>query len=630
VTRAAALCAAAAAVVYSVRAHAQVELQTRLSAPVVEQNQPFQLQLRATLEGASSPPQNPRLQVPAGIALQGPSLAPETRVTIVNGRMMQSSGVTATWVLVASRPGRYRIGPPSIEIAGKIARGEAKTVEVVAPGTLPQGPGGIPGRAPFDPFGFFDPFRGFPRFPFPFDDPQAAEPQQPTYPPELAVESAPDPIAFVIGKARPQRVVVGQAVQFGAYAYGGRGRFGIETATEPSRAGFVAHYDKEPATAYEVPIGDRVFIGVRAYSLVLFPIQAGTLRIGSMRLGFSGRNYAGATPGQLLVRESPPIDVEVVEPPMRGRPPGYRVGDVGQYTLTASVDPPKVRQGEAVSVVAKLEGTGNVPTKLNVPLQTDVEWQEPTSTESFEVTDGTVRGQRVFTFVVKLDRAGKIDLGELTLPFYDPERKRYSIARAALGSVEVTPTANPSRAAAAGSAPTAEKHDRLHGVLPPPPGLRALPARKRPLTDRPYFWTLLALGPLGVLVASGLVHAGGKLSARLRARRETPAEHASREVSIAREAHARGDSGATAAAVERAVHFAIEGATGLKSRGVLRSELARELQRRGFSQELATRAVALLEQTESARFVGPEATSTSNLAADAGEFVRSALRVRQS
>jgi hypothetical protein len=133
-----------------------------------------------------------------------------------------------------------------------------------------------------------------------------------------------------------------------------------------------------------------------------------------------------------------------------------------------------------------------------------------------------------------------------------------------------------------------------------------------------------------VLVASGLVHAGGRLSERLRARRETPAEHASREVSTAREAHARGDSGATAAAVERAVHFAIEAATGVKSRGILRSELARELQRRGFSQELAAHAVSLLEQTESARFVGPEAAAPGDLAADAGEFVRSALRVRQS
>lgn len=610
----------AALITLALPTSAQVQLQTRLSSPVVQENESFQIQLRASIEGGQAAPQNPRLSVPPGITVQGPNLAPETRVTIVNGRMMQSSGLTATWVLNAARSGKYRIGPPSMEIGGKRAEGEAKTVEVVPAGTARGRPGGIPGRVPFDPFDFFDPFRGFQRFPLPFDD--AGEPEPPSHPPEFAVESAPDPLAFVTAKVSPTRVVVGQAVRFGVYAYGSQGPFQVQTATEPSRAGFIAYQDTAEPNVYEVPIGDRRFISRKIYSLVLFPIEAGTLRVGATRIGFSGRNYPPPPSATLLTRESQPLDVVVTEPPLRGRPPGYRIGDVGHYTLTAAVDPRIVRQGESVSVVAKLEGTGNVPPKLNVPLQSGVDWQEPTHIEKIDSTDGVVHGQRIFTYVVKLERAGQIDLGELTLPFYEPERRRYSLAKAALGSVQVTP--NP-KAANTQPAPAASE-DRLRGVLDPPKTLRKLPSPAVPLTDRIGFWLILALGPMSVLTASGLLRVGAMISSRLRARRETPSEKALQEVLTARAAERRGDFLAAASAIERAVHLAIEAASGLKSRAVLRSELASVLREHGFSEELANSAVALLQETENTRFIGAT-SSAPELGSRAETFVRSALRI---
>src|SRR5690606_35710827 len=117
-------------------------------------------------------------------------------------------------------------------------RGQVVVVEVV-----PEGTGGRarrpPGRTPldpFDPFGMFrrlDPFGG-PRFGQlpPFD----ALPQDvPPVPEELQTSRALDPIAFLVAKAKPTRVVLGQQLSLNIYAYGARGDFQSLGSTEPSR-----------------------------------------------------------------------------------------------------------------------------------------------------------------------------------------------------------------------------------------------------------------------------------------------------------------------------------------------------------------------------------------------------------
>jgi hypothetical protein len=54
--------------------------------------------------------------------------------------------------------------------------------------------------------------------------------------------------------------------------------------------------------------------------------------------------------------------------------------------------------------------------------------------------------------------------------------------------------------------------------------------------------------------------------------------------------------------VERALHHAIEGATGLKSRGVLLADLPREIEARGVGPDLAAQIGEALAACESIRF----------------------------
>ncbi len=595
---------ACALFVVSQPAHA-LEVQTQVSARRVGVGESFYVQLTVTNDGQSgNRVSDAHLPLPPGMSAAQPTASPQSQVSIINGQMSQRSGVTVTWTVTVSRPGSFRVGPPSVLFAGEHAQGQSIPIEVVDGGTGGPAPGA---RRGFDPFDFLDPFgRGSSPFPpgfnfkSPFDDDTNEQTEQePAYPEELRVDKPPDPAAFVRATLAPDRVYVGQQVTLKVFAYGGRGAFSLSNMNEPSHADFLA-FDASPDQfkAYLVPSGGVRYIAGKLRELPLFPLHAGVLRAGHMKMEFGGRGYAnGANPG--LLRESNWAQVIVSEPPLQNRPPGYKIGDVGDYKLTAAVEPRDIMAGEAISVVATLSGVGSVPFSIQTPEHSGVEWLEPALTEKVEPKAGVVQGSRTFRYVVKINEPGKLDLGEVTLPYFDPKQRDYVIARAALGSLNVRVNPN-AKAAAAEPKP----NDRLADVLTKPRlALGAYPRAPSPLGDRPLFWLALLIGPLGVVTAgvvvSGVSHARRRLEER-GSSLTTQLETALRE---AREL-AKTDPSGSVSAVERAVFLAIELKLGLKARAILKSELASTLTARGLRSERALALTKVLQDVDTLRFVG--------------------------
>jgi hypothetical protein len=394
-------------------------------------------------------------------------------------------------------------------------------------------------------------------------------------------------------------VVVGQQVTLRAYAYGGRGGFNLENPTEPSHADFLAiESGPENVHPFLVPVGGTRFIAVKIRELPLFPLHAGTLRAGNTKAAFVGRGYPASPGSQGLKRESNWAEVTVVEPPLRGRPPGYKIGDVGEYQLSATVEPRQILAGESIAVVGTLSGIGNVPFKIQTPESRGVEWQEPSLTEKMETSNGVVQGSRTFSYVVRLNEVGNIDLGELTLPYYDPKRRQYEIARAALGTIEVK--ANPN---AKVTHDEPKPDDRLAGVLRPRDTLGAGARLRQPLTDSRSFWAALLLAPFGVVLAGGAVSAAARARAKLRERGSSLEAQLGAALDDAKRL-APSDSQASVAAVERAVFLAIELKLNLKARAILKAELARTLVQRGLPEARARAVSQILEECDTLRFVG--------------------------
>jgi hypothetical protein len=588
-------------------AHAAASVRLSVSAERAEQGEGIRVELSAMSDDES--PSNPRLRVPPGFTVQGPSVGSSHNISFSNGHFEHRRGITATWVVVAPKTGRFVLGPALVQVGSSAAQSETVTVEIVAPGTIPR----RPRRNPFDPLDPFDPFsgmRGLPGFPNldDFDPSRLPGNLPPVAPPEYAVEHAPDQLAFLRATASPADAVVGQQVTLRIYAYGARGYFDEVGSSEPSRADFLSQdlvdgNRKQPL--YPVEIDGERWTAVKVREIALFPLRAGDLTIGSMKMGFHGAGYPEATPMQGLVRASPELHIAVREPPLAGRPPGYELGNVGSYTLNAEVEPRSIIAGDAIAVTIKVSGTGNVPHAVKVPEQKGVDWLDPTVTDAMGAHNSIVDGSRTIRYVVRLDEAGTRDLGEVTLPYYDPRTRRYETARATLGSVEVKPGKVASPVSSAAPAPAkASAEGPLEDIGAPRKALGEPARAPRHFTDSKGYFGLLAGGPLAVLALGGLAELAGRLKRRFALRRQSLSTASKRALMEAREGASRGDRAAVAGGVERALYTAIEDKLGLKARAVLRDSLREKLVQAGADGTVSAEIVDILGACDALRFAG--------------------------
>jgi BatD DUF11 like domain len=580
------------------------QITVQASATQVEVGEPFTIQLKAMVEQGDPQPGHGEINPPRDFNVVGQTESSQTLMQMGSGGTTVQVGRVIAWQLVGQRAGRFTIPAPTVEWNGRRVAGTSVAIEVV-PATGQKrrqqpsnNPFLMPGGLPF-------PLPGYPP-----DDDDASEPR---VTPELAMPSAPDPQFFVRAIVDKKSAVVGQQITASVYIYAHVHRLQTVGDHDAPLADFLRiPLAKNPGTDPQVyaMVGGTRYIAKRIDQMAIFPLRAGDLHTGAWRYDFiSG---GSRTP---IPRASEDLVIHVTEPPRAGRPVGYALGDVGQLTLSASVAPRRIDQGGEVSVSLRLAGTGNLPQSLRVPERTGVEWLDPEKKESIEPQAGVVGGWRQFGYVVRVKESGKVDLGEVTLPFWDPAAGQYRVARASLGTIDVNPTM-----------PAVDPVTKKPLDLPAPdpfvtlPSARATlgaytPPRAR-LLDGRSMWFAIAVPPFLV----GLFSAGARAARRARTRRATakdsPATLAQGALADAHKAEASGDAQALAAALTRAVHFAVEGATGLKSRGALVADLPGELADHGLSRELGEEISATLAACEVVRFdPSPDASTTRDLAA---------------
>lgn len=596
-TNARAAAAAGALVVLSAAriAAADLKLHTEVSPRKVEIGDRIVVRFSITSDSRDSI-SDPKLAVPDAVKIFGQSVA-------------QGSGVTITWMLAASRAGKFKIGPASVQTSKGRRSDKPTTIEVVAQGTLSNKQPPLSGQ-PSSPFNMLRGFggQGFPNLPgFPgFPGEPEAAPELPPLPEGYKVERALDATAFVVASAEPRQVVIGEQVTLSEYAYGGRGDFGLVSLGEPTRDDFlgVAMSDEDGSLKYPFDLDGRRWLVAKVASVALFPLKAGVLKIGSAGFGFTGPGYSSTPQG--LARRSLPLELEVVEPPIKGRPPGYHLGDVGRFKLSVQVQPREIPVDGSISVIAKLEGSGNLPFTLLVPEQSGVHFLEPQLTEQIVPRRGVVEGSRTFSYIVELTRPGELELGDITLPYYDPKARAYGVARAALGTVKVTGSAKPPSPTVSAGSKTGGPS--LKGLLTPPAKLGASVGDKPSyLPSRVSFWLVLLGLPLSALLGFALSDLAKLLRRRLADRRGSLNSALDDALNQLAQVTRAGDAAKSASAAERALFLAIERATGLKARGVLKVELASALAEANVPAAVGSQAAELLGYCDELRFAGTNA-----------------------
>jgi hypothetical protein len=599
-------------------AHAQgaaPQVSVQASARKVEVGEAFTIQLKAT--GEQIAPNSPELKVPAGFSVVGQSIAQfGTRF---------KRGIDVTWNVIPQKVGRFSIPGPAITINQNRYTTAPIVIDVVqaAPGSQAQQKRQSPFLFPGGPsISFGGSFFGDE----PDDEPDPREAQS------LALPSAPDPWIFLRAVPDKKTAVIGEQVTVSFYIYT-RADYRVEESHEAPMSDFrrVPLLTNPGAEGEQrARAGSELFVVRLLDRVALFPLRAGELHTGSLKVKLSARRI-----GPYNERASDDQVITVTEPPRENRPPGYVLGDVGQFSLNASVVPRSIEQGGSVAVTVKVTGNGNFPQALHLPERTGLEWLDPEKNEQIGVQNGAVAGTKSFGYVVRVKEAGQVDLGAIELSFWNPSSKRYEQTRAALGLVDVSPGApGPRVKDPAGKEPDPPEppaEDALVTLGSPRLALGTYSAARAPLWgEGNTLWALIAAPP--VLVGLGFAFAGGARWAKSRRAsvRQSPMALAEAALREADEAEAKGDVKAVAAAAERALHLAIDGATGLKSRGVLLADLPAELDDRGLSGELSLELGEALEACATIRFDPRGEAAAKDLLTRARKAVRELARWKPS
>ncbi len=186
--------------------------------------------------------------------------------------------------------------------------------------------------------------------------------------------------------------------------------------------------------------GDTIINGLvyfiqTLYQEYVFPNMTGTLKIPSYNYICTVKQNAYPT-GDPLIDDLMGIPVEVqlttpevpieVFPLPQNKPAGFG-GDVGTFSLSATIDKENVKVNEAVKINITITGQGNITFIQLSPLKfpDEVESFSPVSDDSVSISRNGIEGQKTFTITLIPKKEGAYTLPGITFSYYDPKKKEY-------------------------------------------------------------------------------------------------------------------------------------------------------------------------------------------------------------
>jgi len=516
---------------------------------------------------------------------------------VINGKVVkdEKSGreiVRTDFVLRPTRPGTYELGPAEVIIGGKRY--------VARPVTLKAG-----------------------AMPSPDEDELSA-------PSDIYIRAAPS----------AKTVWNGEILSVAYYLYVNKSTNVDEVDPNPEIPmlnGFMK-YDFEspgtlPTSTVTMKNGETY---LRAYlgRLILFPTRPGELTIPPLKQKYTKRrviNPHSFFPQYRSVKgevSSPPVTVRVKPLPQAGKPDNF-TGAVGRFVVSAELKEKNVRTGENVTLIVKLNGTGNLegaegPT---VTLPASVESYPPEKEERSSMEGEKLRHEITYRYILVARREGSIKIGPVEFNYFDPADGRYKVAESGAMTLNVTPGAT--YLSPPGSPP--DRPDKIilgKDIRYIKPDAQSLNGSS-PLALSWRWLVALNVFPLVLLAAASLWRRQrDRLSADIAyARRVKAYETAKKRISRARKAGPGSDD--YHGCLYRAVAGYIADMFNLPDVGMTDDDFFKLLQDSGISESDMERVRGFLEQCGAARYRpgGPERDTTNRLAQEAEDILRMLRKV---
>jgi hypothetical protein len=514
-----------------------------------------------------------------------------TQMQIGGGQTMVQNSYSWRYELMvpAGTSSGPTIGAAHARVGGREVRSNTLPLRLGAAGATPPPPVGRAqrGMSPFDmdPFGMLG-------------GRQAAEPPAP-----------PAGATFLRAVADRTRVAVGEQVTVAWYLYTTQNQDKIEPTAEPRTDGFWSEDIPSTAPGGRLPSTQETVNG-RPYQVALlqkkalFPLRPGKLTVTALEANVAHMDFFAVRTQHL---KAEPVTIDVTPLPREGEPPGFDPANVGKYTIAARADRTAVAVGEAVTLTVEIRGTGNVRNVRPPALPHLDGWKSYEPRTSVNVDAGeALSGVKTLEILMLPERAGTTVFPALELPTFDPEAKRYVVARSEPVRLEVTgEAAAAARPGAPGAgAPAGPAVDNVIGA-------EVRPIRARTSLRRDMGVSLLRSGVFtGILVVPPVALALAVLVDRLRERLSEESRRVRRHMRSqvrkrlgAAEAHR--DAGRTAAfyiEIERVLREVLSARLGQPVSGLRMDELADVLRARGMAEADVARIVSELEACDQARF----------------------------
>ncbi|HKL87715.1 MAG TPA: BatD family protein [Salinibacter sp.] len=189
--------------------------------------------------------------------------------------------------------------------------------------------------------------------------------------------------------------------------------------------------------------------------VALFPTRAGTLNVDPLRIETEAqtRPQMGQTPRPPY--EPVTLSSKALSVVARSLPPNAPAafdGAVGQFSLRTTVDTNSVQVGDAITLTARLQGTGNLatvsPPAVDPP--SDFEVYEPSVRADIDRSGDTVHGTKTFTYTLVPRSNGRFTLPPVRFAYFDPDTEQYETIRSEPTALQVTGDVPPDAVAQTG------------------------------------------------------------------------------------------------------------------------------------------------------------------------------------
>lgn len=338
--------------------------------------------------------------------LMGPSTSTQSSFSIVNGHTSQTSSVTYTYILSATKNGTYTIPAATIKVGDKAVT--SNTLKIQVSGTAQSSNGGNSGGQS-----------------------GRSETRQ-------AGSTISGSDLFIKVSASKRKVVEQEPILLTYKVYT------LVSLTElegkmPDLKGF---HTQEIPLPHEKSFTVEQFNGrnyktVTWSQYVMFPQMTGKLQIPPIT--FNGtvmqvnRNidpfeaFFNGGSGYVEVSkqiQAPGVDIEVE--PLPQRPIGFS-GGVGRLSMKAEIDKTELKSNDPLTVKVTISGVGNLQLikepKIKFPL--DFDTYDPKRTDHTKLTANGLEGNVVFEYLAVPRHAGQFDIPPVEFIYYDTQAKTY-------------------------------------------------------------------------------------------------------------------------------------------------------------------------------------------------------------